>query len=66
MNKRTLIQTAAVFAVAVVLVAASNVKSSPLNFQDTQATASPIAVYAHDVGKAIRRAETGVLLTEDR
>jgi hypothetical protein len=68
MNKSTLIQTAALLAVAVIMVAATNVKSSPLNSQVTTAatTASPMAIYARDVAHAMRRAETGVLLVEDR
>lgn len=61
MNKSTLIQTAALLAVGLILVGASNVKSSPLNSGVTATTAGPMAVYAHDVAKAIRRAETGAL-----
>ncbi|HTY65284.1 MAG TPA: hypothetical protein VMH36_01435 [Alphaproteobacteria bacterium] len=62
MNKSTLIQAATFVAVGLIVVAASNVMSSPLNSQVKATTASPMAVYAHDVGKAIRRAETAALV----
>ena len=62
MNKSSFIKTAAFLAVGLVVVAASNVKSSPLNSPVKTTTASPMAIYAHDVAKAIRRAETGALV----
>ena len=66
MNRSTFIQTAAYLAVGLIVVAASSVKSSPLNSTPTATTANPMAVYAHDVAKAIRRAETGAMSIEDR
>ncbi|HTP83948.1 MAG TPA: hypothetical protein VMQ11_13445 [Alphaproteobacteria bacterium] len=66
MNQSKLIHTAAFLAIGLIVVATSNVMSSPLNSQVKATTASPMALYAHDVAKAIRRAETGALSIEDR
>ncbi len=66
MNTSTLIHTAALLAIGFIIIAASTVQSTPLNSKPAVTTASPLAIYAHDVGKAMRRAETGVLSMEDR
>jgi hypothetical protein len=69
MTKSTFIHAATFVAVGLIVVAASNVMSSPLNSQATATaknTPSPMAIYARNVAHEMRRAETGVLLVEDR
>ncbi|MBV8538067.1 MAG: hypothetical protein JO128_20895 [Alphaproteobacteria bacterium] len=65
MTKSKLIHAAAFVAIGFIVVAASHVKSSPLNSEVKATAASPMAVYAHDAA-AIRRAKTGALPAQDR
>ena len=67
MDKSAFIQRFSLVTVSLLLMAGSAVQSQTLSA--TQAgftTASPIAIYAHDVAKAMRRAETGMPSFEDR
>ncbi len=66
MKKTTLIPTAALLAVGLIIVAASNVTFAPVNSETTAKAASPLAAYAHGAGKTMRRAEAGILTIQDR